>query len=170
MVVVSDTGPLRYLVEIDAIDLLPNLYGGILTTPEVLGELKFDHFPDRVRTWAETPPTWLEIAAPTTIRRFTPEVHQGEASAISLAVERSADLILIDERTASAVALDAGLETYGLLGVVARGGARELIDFEDAMARIKKTKFRMKETDIERARELYYELCEERRRDHGRSR
>lgn len=50
MIVVADTGPLRYLVEIDAVHALPILFGNVLTTPDVVGELNTLTFPDNVRT------------------------------------------------------------------------------------------------------------------------
>ncbi len=46
MIVVSDTGPLRYLIEVDAIQALPQLYGEVLTSPQILRELRLEHFPD----------------------------------------------------------------------------------------------------------------------------
>jgi len=33
MAVVSNTSPLRYLVEVDAIEVLPKLYDQVMTTP-----------------------------------------------------------------------------------------------------------------------------------------
>jgi predicted nucleic acid-binding protein len=49
MIVVSDTGPLRYLVEVGAVDVLPHLYGTVLIPQIVLEELRLDHFPPIVR-------------------------------------------------------------------------------------------------------------------------
>ncbi|MGD0769819.1 MAG: hypothetical protein ABSB42_16670 [Tepidisphaeraceae bacterium] len=64
MIVVADTGPLRYLVEVGAIDVLPHLYGIVLTPPIVLQELRLSHFPLVVRGWAEHPPEWLRVEPP----------------------------------------------------------------------------------------------------------
>ena len=61
MLIVSDTSPLRYLIEIEAIDVLPRLYGEILTTPQVLTELRQGQFPAVVRHWADCLPGWLKI-------------------------------------------------------------------------------------------------------------
>lgn|GEM_PF-6979227 len=46
MLVVCDTGPLRYLIEIDAIQSLTQLYGEVMTPPTVMSELAFP----RIRT------------------------------------------------------------------------------------------------------------------------
>src|ERR1700733_8442226 len=98
MLVISDTGPLRYLVELNAIDILQDLYGrtGVMTTPQVMSELRLSHFPAAVQRWGTFPPAWLQIESPKTIE-FLDRLDVGEASAISLAEERRADLVLIDE-------------------------------------------------------------------------
>lgn len=45
MIVVSNTSPLRYLLEIDAIAALPQLFGEVWTVPSVMAELQQPHFP-----------------------------------------------------------------------------------------------------------------------------
>ena len=47
-VVVADTSPLNYLILIEALDLLPRLYGRIVIPVEVLNELSDDGAPRRV--------------------------------------------------------------------------------------------------------------------------
>jgi predicted nucleic acid-binding protein len=114
MLIVSDTSPLRYLVQVGAVDLLPRLYGEVLTTPEVHGELRQGQFPADVRQWAESPPSWLKIESPAQVR-FLESLDTGEAAALSLAIERHADVLLVDERKATRVARDCGLATAGTL-------------------------------------------------------
>jgi len=53
----------------------------------------------------------------------------GEAEAIVLAIERRADLLLVDERRGRQAAAAAGLKVTGLLGVVAQAKRAGLIDF-----------------------------------------
>ena len=60
-VVVADTSPLNYLILIDAIDLLPRLYGRIIIPAEVLNELIDDGAPRRVSDWAIQLPEWVEV-------------------------------------------------------------------------------------------------------------
>jgi len=107
MLVVSNTSPLRYLVEVKAIHVLPKLYDQLMTTPQVTAELRLGHFPDVVRRWAEQPPAWLQIESPSTLR-YLDQLDDGEASAVSLACERHASLILIDERAGREVSRNVG--------------------------------------------------------------
>jgi len=99
MIVVSDTSPLRYLIEVGAVDVLPRLFGEILTTPVVIGELRQGKFPEVVRQWADSPPAWLRVESPLNVQ-FLDRLDDGEATALSLAIERHAAAILVDERKA----------------------------------------------------------------------
>jgi len=61
MIVVADASPLRYLVLIDAAEILPALYGKVLTSPEVVDELSQTGTPEVVRLWTVSRPDWLEV-------------------------------------------------------------------------------------------------------------
>ena len=59
MIVIADTSPINYLVLIDAVEVLPALYGRVLVPPSVCAELQRARASDRVRTWiAQPPPGW----------------------------------------------------------------------------------------------------------------
>ncbi len=58
MIVVSDTSPLNYLVLIGADQVLPSLFGRVLTPPEVLAEMQHAKAPPQVSAWAQNPPAW----------------------------------------------------------------------------------------------------------------
>jgi uncharacterized protein len=73
---------------------------------------------------------WLIIASATDRNRVQElrELDAGEAEAIVLAIERRADILLVDERRARKTATAAGLAVTGLIGVVARAKRDGLID------------------------------------------
>lgn len=60
--VVSDTSPLNYLILIQRINLLPQLYTLVLIPRSVLEELNAPETPDLVRTWGVGLPDWLEVS------------------------------------------------------------------------------------------------------------
>lgn len=59
--VVSNTTPIRYLVEIDADYLLPFLFSQVLIPNAVLTELTHPKTPQKVRDLISSTPNWLEI-------------------------------------------------------------------------------------------------------------
>jgi predicted nucleic acid-binding protein len=156
MLVISDASPLRYLCEIGVVEALPKIYGRVMTTPQVLNELMQQHFPLSVRNWVANPPAWLEIQQPREIR-FA--LGPGESSALSLALEQAADLVLIDEREATRVAKAAGLKSNGTLGVLLEGALAGKIDFENALQTlISRTRFRHTTDLIAAVRQQYQDL------------
>ncbi len=143
MIVVSDTSPLNYLVLIDAVHVLPQLYGEVIIPPAVRNELDDPRTPDPVRKWAQHPPNWLLLREPS---RIDPSVKldPGEREAISLAKELRADHLLIDERDGTRVAKAQGLRPLGTLAVLAQAAAFDLIDLRNTLNRLQsETTFRV---------------------------
>jgi predicted nucleic acid-binding protein len=141
MIVVSDTGPLRYLVEIDQVSLLPALFGRVAIPPAVLAEVSTAKTPLVVRMWAESRPPWLEISAPAGVDA-TLRLDRGESEAIALALELRASLLLVDERDGNRIARSLGLATTGTLGVLELGAERGLVSLPHAIERLLRTNFR----------------------------
>ena len=59
--IVSNATPIRYLAEIDALHLLPHLFGHVVIPTAVAQELTHPHAPQCVRTVIMSPPDWLRI-------------------------------------------------------------------------------------------------------------
>ena len=64
MIVIADTSPLNYLVQIEADGLLPVLYRQVVVPPAVLAELRNPLAPAAVQSWLQSLPLWL-IVKPT---------------------------------------------------------------------------------------------------------
>ncbi|HEX4053168.1 MAG TPA: hypothetical protein VHX86_02785 [Tepidisphaeraceae bacterium] len=136
---------------------MPALYGQVLTTPQVLEELSHADAPNAVRAWVQTAPIWLKIESPLQIS-FLDAIDRGEASAISLAQERHADLVLIDERAGSDTARRVGIQVVGTLGVLIEAGLERLIDFNVALNLLTtQTSFYASRNLIESARRIFQE-------------
>jgi predicted nucleic acid-binding protein len=142
MIVIADTTPLNYLVLIDRVEILPQLYGRVLIPPAVWEELQRPETPEAVRAWVTRPPAWLEIRS--VKKNPDPPVLNlgaGELEAIALAEELHADRLIMDDRAARRVATQRNLIVIGTLGVLVEGVERGLVDFSDAIARLQETSF-----------------------------
>ena len=129
MIVVADTSPLNYLIQVGYESLLPALYKRVLIPVAVLEELGDPAAPAVVSQWLLYVPAWIEVkrtaAAPDAALSF---LDPGERQAIQLAQEQCADLLLIDERRGRVEAVRRGLATTGTLGVLLAAAERGSID------------------------------------------
>jgi predicted nucleic acid-binding protein len=141
--VVSDTSPINYLIRVGEIEVLARLFGKVLIPPAVQQELQDAGAPDAVREWALSVPAWVRIVAPAQVDP-TLDLGPGETEAIALAKEIGNALLLIDERKGRKAATENGLRTAGTLNVLEEAAARGLIDFEQTIARLRATNFRVK--------------------------
>ena len=152
--VVSDTAPLNYLVQIGAEQVLNVLYDRILIPVAVFNELTVEGTPETVRRWAKQQHAWLEVCAvryPAGLEDAG--IDLGEREAIQLAKEQAADLVLIDERRGTRIAQEQGLTVTGTLGVLAQAARRGLIDLDEILSRLEQTTFRYTPALWERIRQ-----------------
>lgn len=143
MIAVADASPICYLVLIGEVEVLPKLFRKVLVPRAVTDELLAKGAPAAVRSWASTPPTWVQVretpAGPTPgLGRLQP----GERAAILLAESMNADLVLLDEKAARLVAAERGLRVTGVLGVLAEAATLGLVDLPAAVDRLTQTSFR----------------------------
>ena len=99
-----------------------------------------------VREWAARLPGWVEVTPVETLddTAFRP-LGAGERAAITLALRLHADLILIDDRKGTDVALDKGFEVTGTLDILGLAARRGLVNLPDSFARLKRTNFRYRQ-------------------------
>jgi predicted nucleic acid-binding protein len=82
-----------------------------------------------------------------------PGLDEGESEAISLAIERKIDGILIDERKGRRIAKENGLTPVGTLTLLEEAATVGLINFEELLAKLRSTNFRLTESLVLEARE-----------------
>lgn len=150
MIVVSDTSPICYLLLIDEIEILPQLYNQILIPTIIQQELSNTKSPKVVQNWIKNPPDWLVIQSVTPrCERDLEVLDSGERAAIILAEEQKADLVIVDDALGRRIATARGLRVTGLLGVLDEAAKRNIIDFPIAINRLQKTTFRVSAILIE---------------------
>jgi predicted nucleic acid-binding protein len=94
MIVVADATPLRYLVLIGEVDILPVLHGDVLIPPGVVKELTQPRTPESVRRWIAGAPKWLQVRVPLgSPSPFPDALGRGECEAIALAEEVHAEAL-----------------------------------------------------------------------------
>lgn len=125
MLVVSNTSPLLNLAIIDHLFLLPEQFGQIHIPTAVLRELKIDEDrPGSVHLQSALEQGWLiscSVGNMALVNLLQQQLHQGESEAIALAVERSANTILLDEKEAREAARTFAISMTGVLGILLRG-------------------------------------------------
>lgn len=143
MIVVSDTSPINYLVQIDLIDLIPRLYSRAFIPSAVLAELLHPKSPPPVAGWAADLPEWIVVREITTTAPPVEGLHQGEWEAISLAEAIQARILLTDDFRARSAAHARGIATVTTLLVLDAAADRGWIQFADALRRLLQTNFRV---------------------------
>jgi uncharacterized protein len=141
LVVVTNNTPVSNLVRIGQLPLLGLLFGRVLVPQQVVDEL--DRGQHVLGAWREAPGADALIAVAPLDGPFLRQLHvrldAGEAAAIALAVERGADLLLIDEVPGRKMAHRHGLQVMGTLGVLLggkrQGHLREIRSWMEALDR-----------------------------------
>jgi predicted nucleic acid-binding protein len=148
MIVVADTSPLNYLIQIEHDSLLPKLYRTVIVPEGVIAELKSSKAPQRVKSWCEHLPNWIDVyPSPAPPDAELSYLGRGEREAIQLAEGLNDSLLLIDERKGRTEALRRGLYTTGTLGVLLAAGEAGLVDPRNAYRRlVAETTFRTSPT------------------------
>lgn len=142
MIVVSDTTPVNYLILIDEIAILPTLFTEIIIPDEVLAEMSHPNAPEKVRDWIQDRPEWAKRkSASGTFRPSLSRLGVGEVSAIEIAIEMSADAVLMDDKRAIREAALHGLDVITTLGLLEIASAESLLDLDMAIDALSKTNF-----------------------------
>ena len=127
--VVTDTSVVLNLCLIGQQELLRLLYGRILAPTMVVVEFQRLAVVD-ARFQGLTFPDFIEKVVPLQLLpalTASSRLDAGEVAALSLAVERKADAVLMDEQAGRAAAAALGLRTIGLLGVLRDAKEQSLI-------------------------------------------
>jgi predicted nucleic acid-binding protein len=122
-------------MNIGQINVLQEMYGHIIVTPEVVEEYGFPL------------PEWITVQAASDVEKVTlfhKFIDLGEASTIALAMETKNSLLIVDDRRARQFALSLGLEITGTLGLLIQAYENGIIqDIDSIIARLRETGYRL---------------------------
>ena len=108
-VIISDTSSLIVFHKIEGLYILHEVYGELVTTPEV------------AREYGEPLPDWIKIVSVSDkkYQKFLEtQVDEGEASAIALAQEFNDSLLIVDDLKARKLAMKLEIKITGTLGII----------------------------------------------------
>ncbi len=132
-IVITDTSCFILLSKIDAFELLQRLFGTVLTTPEIARE-----FGEQLPEWV----TVVPVINQDLFQLYKEEVDPGEASALALAKELLADLVILDDMNARRFAGKIGITFKGTLGLFLMAKQAKLIPaVKPYIEKIKQTNF-----------------------------
>ena len=140
--VVSNSSPLINMARIGRFELLRQMFGEIIIPVAVYEEV-VGRGRNRDGSLDVRDASWISTASPAdslAVSSLTSQLDLGEASAIIVAQEHVADLLLIDEIRGRRVAAKLGVKVLGTLGILARAKREGLIpNLADELTRLQST-------------------------------
>lgn len=123
MLVVSDTSPITNLAAVGHLDLLRALYTQIIIPEEVRDELVLGGAGANPGAHEVLTEPWFVVGSVDLqergqVARTYPALDIGEVAALALAVARSADLILLADKSARRAAATLKLSYIGIVGIL----------------------------------------------------
>jgi len=125
--VVSNTTPLLSFIKLNRLDILKKVYKEIFIPEAVYHELEKgkDKYYRNI-----SDESWIKIVKvknKSLIKQLEKDLDKGEAEAIALSIEISADLLLIDEKLGRKKAQEKGIKITGTIGVLLKAKKRGIV-------------------------------------------
>lgn len=144
--VLSDASPLIGLARIDGLPWLRELFGVVWVPQEVHREVLPNHeLPDAQTLHAAFERGDLQVCSATPDTPVLPELDEGEAACIRMALASTEPaLLLMDERAGRAIATEHGLRVAGTAAIIGMARQRGLIpSAKTVFARLHASDFRI---------------------------
>jgi len=145
-IVISDASPLIALARVNGLPWLQQLFTAVMVTDVVLAEVLTGRYPDTEAPIEQALEAgWLQATSVDTTEPVLPDLDEGEAASIRLALSYGRPaLLLIDERAGRAVAQELGLSVAGTAAVIGLARQRGLIaSARDVFAALHASDFRI---------------------------
>ena len=144
-IVISDASPIA-LARVNGLLWLQQLFTEVVVTDVVLAEVLTGRYPDTEAPIEQALAAgWLQVVVVDSSEPALPDLDEGEAASIRLALSSGEPvLLLIDERAGRAVAQELGLTVAGTAAVIGLARQRGLIaSARDVFAALHASDFRM---------------------------
>lgn len=127
--IVSNTTPISNLLHIDKISLLNKLFGAVYIPEAVANEVNvvFSSCVEWQKSFEGKQIIIQSVSSTIFVKQMMPFLHQGEAEAICLSLEKKAKLCLIDDKDGRAIAQLNNLPVTGTLGILLKAKKTGLI-------------------------------------------
>ena len=145
-IVISDASPLIALARVNGLLWLQQLFTEVVVTDVVLAEVLTGRYLDTEAPIEQALAAgWLQVVVVDSSEPALPDLDEGEAASIRLALSSGEPvLLLIDERAGRAVAQELGLTVAGTAAVIGLARQRGLIaSARDVFAALHASDFRM---------------------------
>lgn len=129
MIVISNTTPISNLLHVEKIFLLTKLFGSIYIPEAVAKEVDviFLNCGEWRKCIEEKQIIIQSVSNTALLKQMVPFLHQGEAEAICLSLEKKAKLFLIDDKDARTIAQLNNLPVTGTMGILLKAKKSGLI-------------------------------------------
>ena len=127
--IVSNTTPISNLLHLNNISFLAELFGAVYIPDAVANEVNvvFSSCREWEKCIEEEQIIIQSISNTIFVKQMTPFLHQGEAEAICLSLEKKAKLCLIDDKDARTIAQLNNLPVTGTMGILLKAKKTGLI-------------------------------------------
>lgn len=129
LLVISNSSPIMNLAIIGQLHLVQELFGEIIIPKEVWSELIIEG-KGKPGTNEIEKAKWIkveEVQNNSLVKILSKDLDVGESAAIALAIEKKADLLLLDETDARNLAELYNLTKTGIIGILMKAKKRNLI-------------------------------------------
>jgi predicted nucleic acid-binding protein len=138
MIVVTNASPLIALSQANVLPILGALFGRVLMPDTVYQEtVSGCTVPIQKQSIEAGIGNYIEVVAPATRNRFSRNLGQGECGVLDLALERRADLLLMDDRKARGEAKSLGLTCALTTDILRYAEQRGLLDYRSVVDRLR---------------------------------
>lgn len=139
--VVSDTSPLLNLALIDRLEALEKQFEEITVPEKVWQELEEgEKGLDKLKQKREIF-NIVKVEEDSFYKELNKELDKGETAAIRHAIEKDADIVLLDEKEGRKVARRHDLKTTGVIGILIREAEKGNLKLEKTLKELKQSGF-----------------------------